>query len=92
MKKENVKSVGRKIWNFLLDSNSIWIWLVDLVLIFLIVKFIVFPLFGLFLGASLPFVIIESNSMEHEGSFDSWFELHGSWYLDNLDNITKVNI
>jgi len=35
-------------------------------------------------------VIIESKSMEHEGNLDSWFALHGAWYLEH--NITKQEI
>lgn len=80
----------KKIWYFLWESNSIWSWIVDLILIFLIVKFIIFPVFGLILATPLPFVIIESGSMHHEGSFDSWFSMHGSWYLEN--NITLQEI
>ncbi|UZE94037.1 MAG: signal peptidase I [Candidatus Pacearchaeota archaeon] len=86
----NIKSVLKKTWDFLWHSNSIWSWIVDLILVFLIVKFIIFPLFGLILCTPLPFVIIESHSMEHEGNFDSWFSLHGQWYLDN--DITKEQV
>jgi len=89
MVKKN-KNIFKKIWKFLWKSDSVWSWIVDLILIFLIVKFILFPLFSLILSTSLPFVIIESGSMEHQGSFDSWFSLHGSWYLDK--NITKETI
>jgi len=56
----------KKIWDFLWKSNSIWSWIVDFILIFLIVKFIVFPVVGLAMGTQLPFVIIESGSMEHK--------------------------
>ncbi|MCL6500528.1 MAG: signal peptidase I [Candidatus Pacearchaeota archaeon] len=80
----------KKIWDFLWNSNSIWSWIVDLILIFLIVKFILFPFFGLILCTPLPFVIIESNSMTHEGTFDSWFSLHGQWYLNN--EISKAQV
>ncbi|UCD20710.1 MAG: signal peptidase I [archaeon] len=78
------------IWNFLWKSNSLLSWIIDIILIFLIIKFIIFPGAGLILGTSMPFVIVESGSMHHEGSFDNWFELHGQWYLDN--NITKNEI
>jgi hypothetical protein len=59
-------SAGKKIWDFLWKSNSVWSWLADLVLIFVIVKFVIFPLFALGFGTSLPFVIIESGSLEHK--------------------------
>lgn len=86
----DLKNTLKRIWDFLWNSNSIWSWMVDLILIFLIVKFIIFPFFGLILYTPLPFVIIESNSMHHEGNFDLWFSLHGQWYLDN--NITKTQV
>lgn len=94
-KKHNQKGKGKqnvfiKIWNFLWKSNSIWSWIVNLIIIFLIVKFVVFPFFGFMLGSPLPFVIIESSSMIHEENFDQWFSLHGLWYLNN--NITKEEI
>lgn len=79
-----------KIWHFLWKSDSIWSWIIDLILIFLIVKFIIFPVFGLIFATPIPFVIIESNSMIHEGEFDDWFSLYGLWYLEN--NITKEQI
>ena len=65
VKRKRKKSVWKKIWDFLWKSDSIWSWLADLVLIFLIVKFILFPVFSLALSTSLPFVIIESGSLEH---------------------------
>jgi len=86
-KEEKNKSKFMKVWDFLWNSNSIWAWILDLVIIFLVVKFIIFPVFGLALGTSLPFVIIESGSMEHQGSFDQWFAVHGQWYIDN--NISR---
>lgn len=88
--KKKEDSRFKKIWDFLWNSNSILSWIIDFILIFLLVKFVIFPLFGLMLGTSLPFVIIESGSMEHQGDFDSWFSLHGSWYLDK--NISKEKV
>ncbi len=80
----------KTIWNFLWKSNSVLSWIVDIILIFLLVKFVIFPLAGLALATPLPFVIIESTSMEHEGNLDNWFSLHGAWYLEH--NITKQEI
>ena len=59
-------SLLKKTWKFLWHSNSILSWIVDLILIFLIVKFIIFPFFSFALGTELPFVIIESGSLEHK--------------------------
>jgi signal peptidase I len=79
-----------KIWNFLWKSNNPLSWIVDILIIFLIVKFIIFPVAGAAFGTSMPFVIVESGSMHHEGSFDVWWQTHKAWYLDN--NIPKDEI
>ena len=86
----NKKMWLKKVWDFMWNSNSIWSWIVDIVLMFLIVKFVLLPLCGLILATSTPLMIIESGSMTHEGNLDSWFSVHGQWYLDN--NITKAEI
>jgi hypothetical protein len=76
----NLKHNLKKTWDFLWKSNSIWSWIIDLILVFLIVKFIFFPLFALIFATPLPFVIVESDSMHHEGTFDDWHEEFGDWY------------
>lgn len=84
------KEVWGKIWDFLWKSNSIWSILVDIVIIFLILKFVLLPGLGLIVGSRVPLVIIESGSMHHEGNFDYWWNLHGQWYLDS--NISKETV
>jgi len=88
--KQESKNIFKKIWDFLWNSNSIWSWIIDIVLVFLLVKFVIFPLCALALATPLPFVIIESQSMEHEGALESWFALHGTWYTER--NITLDEI
>ncbi len=82
--------VLKRIWDFLWNSNSIWSWIIDFILVFLIVKFIFFPFFGLLFSTSLPFAIIESDSMHHQGNFDYWYTTHAQWYNDN--DISKETI
>jgi len=55
----------KKIWNWIWNSDSIWSWLVALILIFLIIKFIFFPTLSLIFGTSLPLAGVESSSMDH---------------------------
>jgi hypothetical protein len=59
--KENLK----KFWNWLWNSESIWSYIVFLVLLFIVVKFIFLPGLGLVFGTSLPLAIVESSSMDH---------------------------
>jgi signal peptidase I len=88
--KRGLKYKLKKLWDFLWKSNSIWSWIIDLILIFIIVKFIFFPVMGLILATPLPFVIVESNSMHHDGNFDEWYSEFGLWYENN--EITKEEI
>lgn len=90
VKKSKSKSTIRKIWDFLWNSNSIWSWIADLILLYVIVKFIFFPTLGLILSTSMPSLIVESESMVHQGDFDEWWQDYGWWYIEN--NITKAEV
>ncbi|MFP4567940.1 MAG: signal peptidase I [Candidatus Woesearchaeota archaeon] len=57
-----------KTWHFIWHDDSILSWFVNVILAFLIVKFIFYPLLSLALGSSLPLVAVTSSSMEHRVS------------------------
>jgi len=89
----------KKFWNFVWNDDSIWSWIISLILAFIVIKFIFFPLLSLILGSSMPLVVVESSSMHHNGFFISnWFQTQskfdlfwnekGLWY-DSYTNITK---
>jgi signal peptidase I len=81
-----IKETFEKIWNYL--KKDTWdSWLVAIVLVFVIIKFVFFPLLSLATGASLPLVVIESCSLYHETGFDSWWDKNAIWYESK--NITK---
>ncbi|MFH0831734.1 MAG: hypothetical protein V1886_02615 [archaeon] len=84
------KTTWGKIWDFLWNSDSILSWIADLVLLYIIVKWIFFPALGFFLSTSMPSLIVESGSMIHQGNFDSWWENYGWWYTEQ--NITKAEV
>ncbi|MBU2589236.1 MAG: signal peptidase I [Nanoarchaeota archaeon] len=87
MKKEN-KSFLKKVWHFIWVEDSLASWIVNVILAFLIVKFIIYPLLGLMLGTSYPVVAVVSGSMEHNGlDFDSWWANNADWYEN--ENFTK---
>lgn len=56
----------RKSWRWIWDSDSILSWIIALVLIFVFVKFIFFPLLSLAMGTFLPLAGVESSSMDHQ--------------------------
>jgi len=71
----------KKIWRFIWYEDSLASWLVNLVLAFVLVKYIIYPGFGLLLGTKFPIVAVVSGSMEHNGlNFDRWWEENGKWY------------
>ena len=63
----------KKIWRFIWYDDSLLSWIVNILLAFLIVKFLVYPGLGLMLGTTHPVVAVVSGSMHHDGDFGSWY-------------------
>lgn len=61
----NLKKLWKQVWHFIWEDNSIWSWLVNIVLAFVIIKFLVYPGLGLMLATSHPVVAVVSESMDH---------------------------
>ena len=55
----------KKIWDFVWYDDSFLAWFINLILAFLIVKFIIYPLLGFALATNLPVVAVISGSMQH---------------------------
>lgn len=69
----------KKFWRFLKEDT--WqSWIVSIILIIVILKFLFFPLLSLATGTSLPLVVVESCSMYHESNFDTWWSQNAAWY------------
>src|SRR3989338_3786197 len=56
----------KKTWNWIWNSDSFLSWIVALVVVFIFVKFIFFPILSLIMGTSLPLAGVESSSMDHQ--------------------------
>ncbi|MBU0628221.1 MAG: signal peptidase I [Nanoarchaeota archaeon] len=87
MDKKKVKSALKKTWWFIWEDDSIWSWIVNIILAFVLIKFIVYPGLGLLFSTSYPIVAVVSGSMEHDGSFNNWWSSQQSWYVSR--NITQ---
>lgn len=79
-----------KSWQVIWKDDSFKGWLISLVFIFVVIKFIFFPLLNLATGTTLPLAIVESCSMYHSGNvfgnFDNWWDRHDSKYENfNID-------
>ena len=55
----------KKTWNFFWHDDSLGSWMANIVVAFLVIKFILYPLLGVVLGTSFPIVAVVSESMEH---------------------------
>ena len=67
------KATLKKIWHFIWHEDSIWSWIVNLILAFVIIKYLIYPGLGLALGTPAPIVAVVSGSMEHDLPFDQWW-------------------
>ena len=93
----NLKQFLKKTWWFIWEDDSIWSWILNIILAFVLIKFIVYPGLGLVLGTDYPIVAVISGSMEHDGSFEEWWvspaacqqDLCSQEKLYNLYGITK---
>ena len=79
------KRTIKKIWNFIWYGDSWLSWIINIILAFILVKFIIYPGFGLVLGTDFPVVAVVSSSMEHSVRFDQW-------WLSNRDFYEDINI
>lgn len=78
----------KKIWDFVVHEDSLASWVVNVIIAFVLVKYLIYPGLGFLLGTSFPIVAVVSGSMEHHPSdFGVWWESHKTWYEKN--NFTK---
>lgn len=70
---KEIKKALRKVWWFIWESNSIWSWIVNIILAFVIIKFLIYPGLGFMLGTTHPVVAVISSSMEHPYQLDEWW-------------------
>lgn len=78
------KKTLKKIWDFIVHEDSLVSWIVNVIIAFVIVKYVIYPGLGLILGTSFPIVAVVSGSMEHHPSgFNEWWESHERWYVVN---------
>jgi hypothetical protein len=83
MKKE-IKKFFEKFW-FLLWKDDSWKgWIFSIVVLFIFIKWIFFPLLSLATGTILPLAIVESCSMYHDNGiihdYETWWDYKESKY------------
>jgi len=65
-KKKKLKTTWQKIWYFIWEDDSVWSWIINVIIAFVLIKFIIYPGLGLILGTTHPVVAVVSGSMEHK--------------------------
>ena len=90
-----VNSYWKDLWYFIWEDNSFWSWIVNILLAFVIIKFVVYPGLGFLLGTSFPIVAVISGSMDHslsggsicgkiplnyKSDIDGFWNTCGDWY------------
>jgi len=82
------KKAALKAWKFIMEDDSPLSWAINIILAFVLIKFIVYPGLGLILGTTNPIVAVISDSMQHPGGFDAWWSSQEPIY--NQFNVTKA--
>ena len=80
------KKFWKNFWEVVWKDDSLKGWIISLVFLFIIIKFVFFPVLNLVTGTELPLAIVESCSMYHKGdlfgNFDNWWNMHDYKYKD----------
>lgn len=90
-----MKLAAKRFWNFVWNDNSVWSWIFNAALAFLLIKFLVYPGLGLVLDTKSPVVAVISDSMHHNGDFDKWWAGMGTAYAQfniSKDNFTRFTM
>lgn len=80
--KNFLRDIPRKYWNLIWKDESLFGWIVSIISIMILIKFIIFPLLTLLTGTALPVAIVESCSMYHDkdildfNDFERWWDSH----------------
>jgi hypothetical protein len=88
---QETKTEIKKGWNWIWNSDSFLSWIVALVLIFILVKYIFFPGLGFIMGTNLPLAGVESSSMDHQIVKDDLGRLGLCGDVFSKNNIERLN-
>ncbi len=87
------KKFWGKFWFIVWKDDSFKGWLISIIFIFILIKFIFLPTLSFVTGTTLPLAIVESCSMYHDGNilsdFDAWWQRHESIYSPYIINDLK---
>jgi len=80
----------KRFWKYVWEADTATAYVLNILVAFIIIKFIVYPGLGLLFGTGFPVVAVVSSSMEHDGNFETWWNSpalcgfskcsQGEWY------------
>ena len=70
---QKTKRIAGKVWHFLWHEDSVASWIANIIVAFIVIKFLFYPALGALLGTSYPIVAVVSGSMEHDHSYEDWW-------------------
>lgn len=84
MNKGEIKKFLKKFWFVVWKDDSFKGWIMSIIFLFVVIKFLFFPALNFLTGTQLPLAIVESCSMYHDGNlfsnFDEWYQKHEEKY------------
>lgn len=87
---KTLKNFLDKFWFLVWKDDSFKGWIISIIFIFIVIKFIFFPSLSFVTGTELPLAIVESCSMYHSGNllsnYDEWWKNHDVKYMKFLIN------
>lgn len=78
-----------KAWDFIWNDDSALSWVLNIIIAIILIKFIIYPALGFILQTGFPIVAVVSGSMEHDGSFDDFWNEQGTFYENRGINKTE---
>jgi len=86
MEKSGFKKFWNNFWYIVWKDESFKGWIISIIFIFIVIKFVFFPVLSLTTGTKLPLAIVESCSMYHKGNlfsdYSSWWTRHENKYSE----------
>jgi len=77
------KGTFGKFWHFIWHEDSLESWVLNILLAYVLIRFLVYPGLGVVFGTSHPIVAVVSDSMHHGVNFDEYWQNGGAWYEQN---------
>jgi len=73
--KKKPKGIFRLFWYYLKEDEGPIGWILNILVAFVVIKYLLIPGAGFLLGTPHPLVAVVSGSMEHRSDFDNWWNV-----------------